>query len=378
MKVTLPSGSLNLHVEHSDIALADICGFACRQNPKRGFLFVSKVLGKHYPVKPSKMAYLYDVLAEKINKNLHHKDNCLFLGFAETATGLGSGVYDHFKSKNNNSSFFIHTTRYNFIGKQVLFNFQEEHSHATGHIVYQPEDKNFNLSNYNTLVLVDDEMTTGKTMSNFIEQFTKMPQCKVKKIVLVCIKNWMSAQSIQTIKENFPDFEIQFVQILKGQYSFTKDESFIGEPMPNVDGNNLDKTSLIAHNYGRFGVEKFENYNFSSVHEKIDMNKKTLVLGTGEFSYYPYLLAKNLEENGVPVVYQSTTRSPIMVGNDIAHKLTFLDNYQDDIVNFVYNVTPEKYEQVLIGYETKEQNAFSLDKDLKAHNIFFSQLDKNR
>lgn len=374
MQIRLRSGTLFLEVENTDFELEDICGFASRQNPKRGFLFVSKVLGKHYPVKPYKMKQVYHTLASKISDYVGLDNSPLFLGFAETATGLSSGVYQAWKDNHPQYSYFIHTTRYHFSEKKVLFNFQEEHSHATGHIVYQPDDSRFSLNKHDTLVLVDDEMTTGKTMTNFIDEFLKLNECKVKKIILVCIKNWMLEDSISNFRQKFPEVHVEFVHVLKGVYSFEKDDSFVCETMPNVDGNRLPKNSMISKNYGRFGVENFPVYDFEQALKDIDKTKKTLVLGTGEFSYHPFLLADHLESQGVDVVYQSTTRSPIMIGNDIAHKLSFTDNYDDKIANFVYNVAEDQYDQVIICYETSNSADFNLDKTLKAKNIFFEHL----
>ena len=57
--VELPTGRLSIEVLRSDIALDQLCGFAARRNPKRGFLFVSKVLGKHIPVRPSLMRQVH-------------------------------------------------------------------------------------------------------------------------------------------------------------------------------------------------------------------------------------------------------------------------------------------------------------------------------
>jgi hypothetical protein len=86
-----------------------------------------------------------------------------------------------------------------------------------------------------------------------------------------------------------------------------------------------------------------------------------LVLGTGEFAYPPFLLAEELEAAGYDVRYQSTTRSPALIGGAMACGLTFADNYSDGIGNYVYNVAPGQYERVIIAHETPEG---SLDKDL--------------
>src|SRR5947209_19859747 len=64
--IPLQSGTLHLRVERAAFALDELCGFASRRSRKRGFVFVSKVLGKHYPVRPRVMEDVYHRLAAKI------------------------------------------------------------------------------------------------------------------------------------------------------------------------------------------------------------------------------------------------------------------------------------------------------------------------
>lgn len=47
--------SVTVNHHHPEWKLDDLLSFAERINPKRAFLFVSKVLGKHIPVAPSVM-----------------------------------------------------------------------------------------------------------------------------------------------------------------------------------------------------------------------------------------------------------------------------------------------------------------------------------
>ncbi|HCK81407.1 MAG TPA: hypothetical protein DIC59_08075, partial [Candidatus Competibacteraceae bacterium] len=55
------------------------------------------------------------------------------------------------------------------------------------------------------------------------------------------------------------------------------------------------------------------------------------VIGTGEYAYTPFRLALAWEERGYDVRFQSTTRSPILVGDAIVSRREFLDNYGDGI-----------------------------------------------
>ena len=81
--------------------------------------------------------------------------------------------------------------------------------------------------------------------------------------------------------------------------------------------------------------------------------ERLLVLGTGEFAYPPFLLARGLEELGWDVHFQTTTRSPLLVDRDLGSVLEFVDNYHDGIPNYVYNVIDREYDKILIGYETQ-------------------------
>ena len=102
--VLLPSGNLSLTIHQSEIPIDELCCFATRANNKRGFLFVSKVLGKHYPVKPNNMLKIYQNLSNKLNNLTENLNNICFIGFAETAIGLGSGVFHEWQVNNPNKN----------------------------------------------------------------------------------------------------------------------------------------------------------------------------------------------------------------------------------------------------------------------------------
>lgn len=52
---TLSCGTIQVTRERGKVALDDLFDIAERRNPKRVFLFVSKVLGRHIPVSPTVM-----------------------------------------------------------------------------------------------------------------------------------------------------------------------------------------------------------------------------------------------------------------------------------------------------------------------------------
>ena len=85
----------------------------------------------------------------------------LTLGFAETATSLGHLVADQL------GSVYLHSTRRSDGAVPVAAEFSEPHSHATGHLL-RPDPASL-LTGTGPVVLVDDELSTGRTALNVIE-----------------------------------------------------------------------------------------------------------------------------------------------------------------------------------------------------------------
>ena len=63
VRIELPTGLMELGVDAGVFHLDDLIGFAARANAKRGFLFLSKVLGKHWSVTPRLMYDIHTALA---------------------------------------------------------------------------------------------------------------------------------------------------------------------------------------------------------------------------------------------------------------------------------------------------------------------------
>lgn len=146
---------------HGD-GLHDLIGLALRRNPKRAHLLVSQVLGKHVPQRPDTVYGHAHRLGERVGELLGPvADRAVVLGYAETATGLGHAVADGIGRVP-----YLHSTRRPVPGVAPAGGFEEEHSHATGHLLL-PEDPAL-LAGDGPLVLVDDEFSTGRTIRNTI------------------------------------------------------------------------------------------------------------------------------------------------------------------------------------------------------------------
>src|SRR5262249_36064001 len=102
--IRLRCGTLTLHVESAVMPLDELCIFGSRGNRKRGFLFISKVLGKHVPVRPSLMQRIHELLAGQI---ADVRGPAVVIALAETATGLGQGVFEaHLRQSKRDDAMF--------------------------------------------------------------------------------------------------------------------------------------------------------------------------------------------------------------------------------------------------------------------------------
>ena len=110
LSASLMRGVLDVDVAPSAFAPESLFGFAERRNPKRAFLFVSRVLGKHIPVRPAAMQASYAALAAKIPADL--PGPVLFCGMAETATGLAQSVWAAWRARHPGAaSAYIQSSR---------------------------------------------------------------------------------------------------------------------------------------------------------------------------------------------------------------------------------------------------------------------------
>lgn len=357
LNIQLDTGTLHLDVEPGRIPLKRLLGFAARISSKRKFLLVSKVLGKHYPVTPRMMSWSYRALARSV---LAHGIGVgsLWIGMAETATGLGYGVFAAACGEGATNALFMQTTRYHLDGLERLA-FEEAHSHATDFFLYYPEhpDRRKLFLTAETLVLIDDEISTGKTFLRLIKAYQKVNPA-VRKVFIVSLVNFAHPDD-RALLEAQAGVTVAWVCFRQGLLRFEDSQNAAIDSISiNVSGNGACKKELLAWP-GRLGiaapirlvpaaVEQLLGYIAYDAGDK----RPVLVLGSGECNAPAYLLGRELEYRGISVKVQSTTRSPIHQGHDIASVCRFEDNYGDGIPNFIYNLNPEDYRQIILCHET--------------------------
>ncbi|EHQ88339.1 phosphoribosyltransferase family protein [Desulfosporosinus youngiae] len=389
---------------------------AARKNKKRGFLFVSNVLGKHVPVDPFVPLLAGIALAVQYMNKIHsvsHIDTqaiiqalkknedtqkayeevitkprfvlpreTLFIGFAETATALGHAVFSMF-----DNAHYLHTTREQIPLLSSELSFKEDHSHAVNHRCYPLDAES--LKNPKTIVLVDDEITTGNTALNIIRAINlKFPKTNY---VVLSLLDWRTTENRADFRqlEEQLDIRIDTISLIEGEIEVSgvpvceiMDQSNLGLesdvaaeslvfeeqrvlglqdviPVFSVDSTGYQSLSPYLKQTGRFGLSSKENQEIllsaRTIGQMLKCDRsgiKTLCLGTGEFMYFPMLISAYM---GNGISYHSTTRSPIFPfpKPDYAIKQAFSYPSPDDpgITNYIYNIPLNYYDEVYLFLE---------------------------
>lgn len=333
-------------------------------NPKRDYLFVNKLQCKHIPTSGKKMVDMCKQLVKLVNDKLANElavdDAVLVIGFAETATAIGNIVADGLV----NSTYVMQTTREDIEDSKELITFEEEHSHATTQklLTYKKLDVDTFLSGFKYILFVEDEISTGNTILNFIREFDKIKPGMKYGVASIC--NWQSVENQRKFKDlnidtfallrgTLKDSNIKMFEAYKsGEYidnrinKYNKksynDGIFIYYPVEKVLGKNLFKEERLGHKSNRDLTQLYE-----LVDKTLDKQKKGFnsvrVVGTEEFMYIPIKVAEYIEEKyGAEVICHSTTRSPIDVMKSNSYGCADAITSKN-LLNSVYNSTRETY-----------------------------------
>ena len=342
VEIELQRGVLSLQPnDNSHWKWQDLLGFAERINPKRAFLFVSKVLGRHIPVSPHIMRHAFTDLAELVPDDL--PEPVLVIGMAETAVGLGAGVHQVLQQRYP-EAIYVTTTRHPVHGAPLLARFLEEHSHAQDQLLYGSPDAELQqqILNSKSIVLVDDEASTGKTFVNLIHALQQAGLNQISHVVTATLADWSSGIHIA-------DLNCQSVALMTGKWQWRDAEHPIQINMPKVDTVAFGAFDTLAQpTWGRLPIQD----SGAHIRLAVQPDERILVLGSGEYVWSSFLLAEYLQQQGADVRFSAITRSPIAVGHAIQSALAFSDNYGLGIQNFVYNINPLEYDRILITVET--------------------------
>ena len=396
-RVELPRGTLDLSYrlsgEHS-YQLDDLLGFAQRINPKRAFLFVSKVLGRHIPVSPQIMRQAFSHLAHTVPDNL--PEPIVVVGMAETAVGLSAGVHQALQERYPNA-LLLNSTRHAQQQASLLTTFSEDHSHASTHLIYQSDEPHIQaqLMASKTLIMVDDEASTGNTCVNVVSALREAGLTELEQVHLVTLVDWSLGQTDNDdhIALRLEGIAFERHHLMAGDWQWTDAPDPQPITMPSVDTTDAGSQPLLATgNWGRQptldSTEGFAHFlaRFKQAYQKargIDVvsdpfikdsgttdnaqSTRILVLGSNEFVWLPFLLAEWIEQQALmtsqsraQVSFSALTRSPIALGGAIDAVLSFQDNYGLGMTNFVYNVVPEQWDIIVLCVETPTESVDAL------------------
>ncbi|UYY59289.1 phosphoribosyltransferase domain-containing protein [Sphingomonas sp. S2-65] len=335
--IALPTGRLDIAIEEAAWSLDDLCAFAARENPKRGFLVVSRVLGRHLPATPQVMRRSVRDLAARIPADL--PGPVMVIGLAETAVCLGQTVHEELRTATGRDDIhFLHSTRQQ-LDHPLLCRFEEPHSHASAHLIYRPD-----LPEPRSLVLVDDEVSTGTTLCNLADALVAAWP-GIEAIVVATLTDWSVGKGWQARMPR----PAQVAALLRGRLDWTQGETAQADAAFNMAAASLGR--MDAHrNFGRLGLAA--SIATPPVTALPEVSGPLRIAGTGEFTYLPFRLAERLAGEGRDVVVQATSRSPARLGAAMATKLCFTDNYGTGVPNYLYNADPADGRANWIAHET--------------------------
>lgn len=330
------------------------------RNAKRAYLLVNPLQAKHMPVSPTESLTMMRTLGAGLQQEFPGAR--LVLGFAETATALGAAV----ASRLGPDCVFLTTTREAGEGPGWV-RFLEEHSHAAEQKLWGG-DLDALLQETDTVLFVDDEISTGKTLRNMVAQLTRRwPALGEKTLVAASLLNRVTPEQEEALADagitcrclvRLPqeDHTAQVADwtVTEAPPAVPQNLSFRQETLPGEGLLDPRKTLRIGA-YDR-SCQAVAEAMLSHTLGPVETLGKTLVLGTEECMYPALRLGEGLERLGAEVCCHATTRSPIGLcdapGYPIRSGWKLPSFYEEERTTYVYNL--KEYDTVIVVSDTKK------------------------
>lgn len=330
------------------------------RNAKRAYLLVNPLQAKHMPVSPTEALTMMRTLGAGLQQEF--PGTRLVLGFAETATALGAAV----ASRLGPDCAFLTTTREAGEGPGWV-RFLEEHSHAAEQKLWGG-DLDALLQETDTVLFVDDEISTGKTLRNMVAQLTRRwPALGEKTLVAASLLNRVTPEQEEALAEagitcrclvRLPqeDHTAQVADwtVTEAPPAVPQNLSFRQETLPGE--GLLDPRKTLRIGAYDSSCQAVAEAMLSHTLGPVDTLGKTLVLGTEECMYPALRLGEGLERLGAEVCCHATTRSPIGLcdtpGYPIRSGWKLPSFYEEERTTYVYNL--KEYDTVIVVSDTKK------------------------
>lgn len=357
----LEAGTLTLQTV--PLAGRDLFRIAERINPKRAFLFVSTVLGRHIPVHPVEHRAALRTLAEGVSEHLL-PGPVFVMGFAETAVGIGAGVFDCLRMSHGPRDMgYLTTTRFLPSEASDWFTIEESHSHAVDHVILSPRPGVLQHGPDTTLVLIDDETTTGKTFAELAAGL-RAQGLQFGRIVLVTLTDWSDGQAEAAVDGIFADAEVRGVTLQRGAWVWTPKRNWVPAGLPGKcdaccsrwrpemgQAFAAPRTGIATSDPRQSGEDILADIELAGL-RLLGKRDRVLVVGAGEHVWQPMLAAEALCGRGIHTRFITTTRSPILLGETVRRKASFPDHYGQGFWMYMHNVVPSDWDRILFFTET--------------------------
>ncbi len=395
----------------SVLPVRSLVGLALRRNPKRAHLLVSRVLAKHVPTEPgiaTSAGWLLGLLvrqelqddpgvsavieeaADKLERLLSadadqhdagqdggtgqdgdagqdarqarsaavtelcallagQQGDCpgaVTIGYAETATGLGQLVAAQL------GTYYLHSTRHSPEGVAPYGVFEESHSHATSHQLLPTGRAALHLAD--TVILVDDELSTGATIINTIRDLHRT--APHRRYVIASLVDLRSAADRAAFDALALELGARISAVALAQGSITLPAALAadaaqlisGLPLPHRAAPRggriglLDLTGAVPPiRSARFGVAGrpdpeeaagIARHVAAALRRGDTAGSRVLVLATEEFMAVPLAVAVRLQElcPDADIRYSTSTRSPVAAVDEPGYAIRSAISFDSD------------------------------------------------
>ncbi len=319
---------------------------ALRRNPKRVHLVVSPALAKHVPVAPSLVVTAARDLADLVAAACPTPPQ-LVVGLAETATGLAGLVADALAPVD-----YIHSTRMPGSAAGHRLSFREPHSHATEHEL-RPSTRAF-LEGRSSVVLVDDELTTGTTLGELVRALSSI--ASLRQVVVATLVDARSSDRHLSVACASVGVDPIVVALQRLHIEVAAEAAERARPWTEAAHADTQDKTLAAHDrvdtvdvpappqWARSGVPAGAYLSYADraaalLESTLPGSGTVHVVGVEEQIQLPVLIAERLARSrpDLRVLVSSTTRSPVVVLDAPGYPIRDVVAFGGDQPRFLYN-----------------------------------------